>query len=537
MRYRGKLVYWGAGNIGKACLSYHPNIKPEFFIDSNWGTGSIQNIPVKKPDEIADWDKIFIVITSTAIEEIATLLNSKMLKKNQNYMNYKEFFGTSGGSIEESISRVSEFMQTNGAFENAVLIVAPVFISRESRNMIRFFKQYSIKRLPQKCILFSPLGVVDETEAQRIIGYPVLNWPEIYRWQGNHNCIDCSSMSHADLLSEDEKEWIAKLVERKVYQNKELSYQSAAEIYWYFKNIFKILNPLRVLIWGGWKWENYILSDIAKRREIPYGFMEHGWVSGTIQFDRGGISGQSEYAIRPSELYRRDIERKHVEIKELKDYIISHKADTGKFRNIKEDDINLGRIHKGKKTVFFVGMDDYGIGINPQSDYWGKYVSSLFSSTQEALLFIAKICKKNDWNIVFKPHPNAKGHNQIADDLLMNNNIIQVIYTDIDRLIQLADVVISIASAVDYKVLIYGKPLVQLGVTTLYKKGCSYEINSLTVIEDQIKTAMEKGMTEQQNQSFDLHMTRLLDKYLWDDLSDRELRFGLPLDIDFFDEQ
>ena len=44
-------------------------------------------------------------------------------------------------------------------------------------------------------------------------------------------------------------------------------------------------------------------------------------------------------------------------------------------------------------------------------------------------------------------------------------------------------------------------------------------------------------MTNEQNLNFELHMAQLLKKYLWDDLTDRKLRYGLSLDKDFFESQ
>ena len=104
---------------------------------------------------------------------------------------------------------------------------------------------------------------------------------------------------------------------------------------------------------------------------------------------------------------------------------------------------------------------------------------------------------------------------------------------EIDKLIKLADVVVSIASSVDYKTLIYGKPLVQLGIHTLLGKGCTYVVLEKGMLEKQICLALENGMTEEQIEKFDRLLQILLQKYLWDDLSDRSLRYGRSTDEDF----
>ena len=41
-------------------------------------------------------------------------------------------------------------------------------------------------------------------------------------------------------------------------------------------------------------------------------------------------------------------------------------------------------------------------------------------------------------------------------------------------------------------------------------------------------------MTKKQNENFEQYMVQLLENYLWDDLSDREMRYGLSVETDFF---
>ena len=535
MEQKRDLVYWGAGSIGSLCLEMYPDIRPKFFIDSNWESDMFYDLPVKKPDNIVCWKELNIVITTTAYNEIEKILISKDLKKNENYIMYLDFFSIEKTSVEESI--YSCLYYTEKKDSHTILIRSSMFAARTWKDMIKFFHCYGIKRLPQKSILFSSGAVVDENHAEEILGYPVFNVPDICKWEG-HMDVDMdfnkNPLIHGDLLLKEEKEWIWKLEERKLQDDKTFSFHVTSEIYWYYKQVISILEPSQIIIWGGWTRESYILAELAKRNNIPYGFMEFGWIPGTYQFDRRGIAGQSEYAVNSDSILKRPVGYKSKEIKEIRDYIVRNKIDTGKFRKNGEDERALARINQQKKTVFFVGMGDSSMGINPESDYWKQYVSSFFSSTQEAVSFVAEICRRNEWNFVFKPHPSPANKDGLAQDKL-GDTIIQVKYTEIDRLIELSDVVISIASAVNYKVLIYGKPLVQLGHTTLSQKGCCYEIQSIDEIEAQLKIALANGMTEEQNENFEFHMEQLLENYLWDDLSDRGLRYGLSLDTDFFD--
>lgn len=64
-------------------------------------------------------------------------------------------------------------------------------------------------------------------------------------------------------------------------------------------------------------------------------------------------------------------------------------------------------------------------------------------------------------------------------------------------------------------------------------KGCCYEVNCKEQIEDNIINALAYGMTEEQINNFDIHLSVMLDNYLWDDLSERDVRYGLGLEKNF----
>lgn len=528
-----ELAYWGAGDIGKSCVEYYPDTKPDFFIDSNKGMDSDNfcGIPLKKPDEVKNWNNVFIVITTTAIEEIEKILNGKNLKRNENYAKYKDFFKIPHESFEQKLTKVENFILENPEYENAILISAPVFSSRVSTDMIYFFKQYGVKRKPQKCILFADLQVVQEEDAREIMGYPVFDYSDLCYWNGtlrSSMCLDRNSLKHDIQLSAKEKEWILDLEERELYEDKELSFRVTAEIYWYFKNVFLTLKPSKVIIWGGWERQSCIQAKLAKEMGISFGYMEHGWIPGTFLFDQYWVDEYDKYFMEPK--VNIEIGNRREIINHIKKHIIDNRVDTGKYRQIEDDEKRLKHINTNEKTIFFAGTDDYGIGINPESKYWKKYIMPAFSSSTDAALFLAKMCKKNGWNFIYKPHPNST----VQTDLnKIENTIIQVKYTDIDRLIQLSDVIVTVGSKVDYKVLMYGKPLLQLGHITLYRQACSYNAENAAQIEPLIKTALKDGMTQEQHNIFESHMAQLLEYHLWDDLTDRDLRYGLSLDTDF----
>ena len=133
--------------------------------------------------------------------------------------------------------------------------------------------------------------------------------------------------------------------------------------------------------------------------------------------------------------------------------------------------------------------------------------------------------------LIFKPHPGEP----VPELKCGLEDVIIVRSMEIDRLICLADVAVSIASAVDYKVLIYGKPLVQLGITGLLGKGCTYTVSKKEMLEEQIHLALKNGMTKEQTENYNRLLQILLQRYLWDDMSDRNIRYGLSVERDFLE--
>ena len=98
-----------------------------------------------------------------------------------------------------------------------------------------------------------------------------------------------------------------------------------------------------------------------------------------------------------------------------------------------------------------------------------------------------------------------------------------------------ADVVVSLASAVDFKVMMYNKPLISLGHNVFEQKNCCYPVDKVSNINNIIKVALNSGMTKDQIASYYHFLDWLLVSCLWDDLTHPDFKYGLTFDKDFFD--
>lgn len=378
----------------------------------------------------------------------------------------------------------------------------------------------------RNCVLISLWDVMSEEMASEKLGFPAFKMAEIAGWSSfDEQDLKNEELEITDLSDEDQK-WIADLMYRKARHDNSDSLKYLQQQYQYLKSVIKIFQPKNMIIWGGWAYNSYIFGHLCKVYCIPCCYMEYGWIPGTYQFDPDGIAGQSVCANVPNP----ETDFNSSKINAIKDYIISKKTDSLLFKYNLEDEKKIVAIDHKKKTVFLVGMGDFQMRINSESDYWKKYVSSVVFSTEDAFEYIKNICAKHNWNFIFKPHPGFK-----TESSRIFNESSVYIFRDmqIDRLIESSDVVVSISSAVNYKVLLYNKPLVQIGVTCLSGKDCCYETDSKNHIEEMIVKALENGMTGQQNYNFNKHLDMLLSNYLWDDLSEKEIGYGLTFEKDF----
>jgi hypothetical protein len=527
-----KIAIWGTGNISRQCLRWHSNIYVDVFIDNNKEIKLYNGVPVVHPSEMSNWKDYFVIIAVQQYESIVHDLESKGLIQGTDFASYDEFWGREY-TVEGCLESMREWRRANPEFVCGRVIYAPIFICRQADNLQKFFKAYINNRLPDKCVVISMLGMVDEVMASDAMGAPVFGIPDICDYNGM-SVKECSCMTvNNGQTGGIDTEWINNLEKFKKSENSYLAKIISENLYYYVKEMLEIINPHHVLIWGSWTRFSLILEELSKRNNIPYGFMEYGWVPGTIQFDKGGMAGRSEYAIRMPHINNSSNSERE-KFYRIKEHILINKTDTGIFYNLDSDTYHVQKLNQHNKTIFFIGMGDDGIQIAPNSDFWNSYISELFNSTKEAVYYVYDICCKNGWNMILKPHPSEDDYSNYTE-LEVKDNFALIRGRNVDELIEISDVVISIASAVDYKVLLYEKPLVHVGHSSMQKVGCDYYASYVDELEDVIKAALDNGMTDEQKTNYVDFVMWLLKTHLWDDLSEREQRYGLTNSVDFFD--
>lgn len=297
--------------------------------------------------------------------------------------------------------------------------------------------------------------------------------------------------------------------------------------YLYIHKLLDMLQPSKVVLWNEFYAFHHIFTGVCRDRKIPLGFMEFGCIPGTICIEEAGQQGESLPAREPEAFSQLEVTTKE---KKRAKRVWNYLKRCGLNRNPQPvQKIVWEQLHSyraGRKTIGYMGQNDYESGMYPYTENTKRYHSPIFHSTLECLEYLRLLAYRNDWNLLYKPHPimAALGHAEETGEGRALNNV------NLNEAIDACDLIVTILSQSAYIALIRKKPVLMLGYTQLKGKGCSYEAFSKAVIEDIIKKALLLGYTKEQKNSFQTHLAQLFKYYLLDDGTKRSMRFGLSLE-------
>ena len=314
-----------------------------------------------------------------------------------------------------------------------------------------------------------------------------------------------------------DKGLVAAAVDSEYYQRDLLTSSLLLQKYSVFmEEVLDRERPILVILWCQFIARHIILKDISQKRGIACMYSHLGLLPGTIEFEAGGQVAESHVAQNGVEFEKLPLNED--DRRKAKEYIdmVRNSEKTRKFQ-VKEK--RLSSIlelstRENRKVVFFVGNNDFYSGFWPSWIPNAQLHSPIFINTLEALSFLEQLAIKNDWQIIFKPHPNIETRHQKFESFI-GDRVYFATGANIFECINCADVVATISSTVSYLSLIHEKPVLMLGVNQLYKKNVSYEFNSREEIEDIAINAMDKGFDVDMKHRVLDHIARLLKYYVF----------------------
>lgn len=312
------------------------------------------------------------------------------------------------------------------------------------------------------------------------------------------------------------------------HKNMELDYAYLWSYYaeLYIRKALTILSPKYILLWNEFYAYHHIFKAVCKELNIKIYYLEFGSLPGTFSIECLGQMGESFPGKKNKEFMKFPLKKNDIsEAINVLDYMKNSKIN----RNIQPINNNINsiksRLKKDRPTILYAGVNDYESGLFPYTENTQKYHSPYIKSSYEGAKIIAEIAKRNNWNFIYKPHPRIEIISP-SNTYDFDENVIIANSVDINEVIEVSDVIVTILSQVSYTALINEKATVMLGYTQLKGKGCCYEAFSEDQLESSLVKAIKNGMTKEQKEAFIKHVAQMLKYNLYDDLNPREIRYG-----------
>lgn len=525
-----KSVIWGAGNSGFKYIYSFGKRNIDFFIDSNPSKrGFFCGKKVFHPDEINDWKELYVYIPMRFYNAVAPFLIGKGLKENIDFSAYKNITHVSYVDARKNVLQsIDEMRKMDNIERHSIIYLGITWYLKFAHDILLGLLENKLKMTVIAADLYK--NNLHRNEDESILSVPLV-------WDST--LISNGKLREFEINKIFQKGYLHNAVENMFvfYQGKTSKEHCACMVwcmYLYAKAVLDFLKPLYLICHGTVSTQNELLWHMCKERNIAVLSMHEGVLPGTVTFDIGGDVGESFPAI-----YREDFSELDVTNKDLENadhvwaYLYASKLNRKQQPQTDCLAYIESRLDYGCPVIFFAGQNDVGSRMVPYTAHSKKYQSPVFQSSIEACLYLAKLCKQNHWNLVYKPHPY---YIQSELNRRLPSNVIYVENGDINDLIDISDVTITILSSTNYIALIRHKPVVMLGYNQIRGKGCTYEAFQKEHIEKAIMDALQYGFTKEQQSAFRKHIAQCLKYYLYDDLQDRPIRYGraLPKCIDDF---
>lgn len=269
------------------------------------------------------------------------------------------------------------------------------------------------------------------------------------------------------------------------------------------------INPAMVVTTNKIDWPNNFGFLAAKHYGIDYFFIERSPLDSHI-IETEGMFGESNVAERL--IFSRGLELSRISKLRADALIEKMTLNPYGFRADEAIKSSLPLLDHSKK-VFFLPLDNiiwtgWGMPLGEQ----GKIDYPIYGSPSDALQKISKEVRALGGQLVIKPHPSCKEWSRLSSE------IPNVIFCDSDlqELVQAADVVVTFLTKVSYVALAYNKPVVSFGTGLLDGLGVTYQVSCEAKLKWQLEAALRKVNLKQRLIKFNQILPALDDTFFDD---------------------
>ena len=518
--WRKKIVVWGTGGICSHILNKELQTRVEFFIDNDKKKASkeINGKKVVHPLQVESWEDYYIIIAIDNYTSVKNQLINLGMQEGKDFVWYRDWLFPS--KLEQILLDAENFLEKDlQSVGIGKKLIFSDFLSYD-KGVCSFVNQWN--KQEGNLVLFSE-AVWTEKETDEKLNIPVIKLPMI--------------LSHNQYLKGIMEETIQEKVIERVHktdylkeaaENLRMGYPDMVENYEYIvcyyaeliiHRIAECLKPSLVIVWNAFYAFHFVIRNICRELEIPVKYMEFGNIPGTIIVEEIGQMGESWPARYPQKFMKIPVSDEDYDKAE---HLIEDLRIRKLNRNVQPDNDLLVMVRKKLKeerpVIFYAGQNDNACGMQPYTENAKEFHSPVFKSSDEAAVYLAHLCKKNNWNYIYKPHPMMM---KCCNPAELPENTILVDHVNINDLIDMSDVVVTILSTVSYIALIRGKPVVMLGYTQLKEKECVYEAFSKKLIVNKLREALKNENANLLKRNFITHIAQM-EKYYFNPFKDSD---------------
>lgn len=274
--------------------------------------------------------------------------------------------------------------------------------------------------------------------------------------------------------------------------------------------------PEHVYLWNQFNAFHCFAEEYIRQRGIGVGFFHEGVLPGSIAFDFDAEMGASWVSKKPQLLDSIPIDDGRLLaarrfLQWAANESLSRHEQVEKI--LVKESLELADL-AGKKTIFYAGQNDWHAGIQPDGNRRMEH-SPLYASSTAPLADLAAVAVKNDWAVIFKPHPLDRDKYVFlrADEF---ENTLILVSTDVNACIDACDVLVTIASQTAYVAAMRGKPVVMLGRNQIVGKNLTYDVTEREELEAKILEALDDPLKASREHDLAVHAARLERAYLFD---------------------
>lgn len=282
---------------------------------------------------------------------------------------------------------------------------------------------------------------------------------------------------------EAEKDGIRLFAEFQTGTHDETYSTACLRLFRHYKRYLERERPDLVLYWNSFSPFHRWLRQVCQQLGIPALTAEGCPVPGMVEFDPVGSLGLG-WGVRRNDDFNR-LPLCADAFKRISEFLQSPDAlhMMNKHRQ-PENSVEMPKL--ARPVLFIAGSSTYGAGLFPRWHPDSHCNSPIFSDDSDLIQALTPLAKRNNWSILYKPHPNNR-------KTIMESDAVTILdAVSATACMEACDVLLTLISSMAVQALLCEIPCLLLGRTSLWGKGCCLHIDS----REQLGTAIEQALAE-----------------------------------------